>query len=130
MNTTEAVLLLRKVHAYRPAQHIDELTGDAWAEALDDIRYVDADEALVAIVKRTSDWITPDAIRAEVRRIRNRRIDQHPPVEPPPDLDPQQQLAWTRAIVRRIGDGEQIPDQYRGALHARDIRQLTGGTAA
>jgi hypothetical protein len=129
MTPTEAVLLCRYVKAACPQQHIDEYTPDAWGDLLGDLRFADAKEAARNLGQRQH-FIDPADIRAEVRRIRNRRIDQHPPVEPPPDLDPQQQLAWTRAIARRIGDGEQIPDQYRGELTARDIHQLTGGTAA
>ena len=127
MNTTDTVLLLRRIKAYRPAQIFDDLTAEGWAELLEDIRYEDAVEGVVAYVRMKPDFITPDIIRDQVTKIRNKRIADHPPVEPPPGLTVPQYLEWQRQTNKRIGDGEQLADTARGPLHARPMPpSLTG----
>lgn len=134
MTPTEAVILLRKVRAYRPAMILDEYTGEAWAEALDDIRPQDADQALRNIARRTSDWIDPAMIRAEVKRIRTQRIAAHGEPIPPEGLTTAEYVEWLADVRRRIGDGETIhgptyrePDH--DALAAQRERQALGGAA-
>lgn len=129
MTPTEAVTLCRYVKAICPQQAVDEYTPMAWADLLGDLRFVDAKEA-ARTLGQTKHFIDPADIRQEVRRARNRRIDEHPPINPPPDLTPQQQMAWARETARRIGNGETIPDTFRGQLHHRNIHELTGGDAA
>lgn len=132
MNTTEAVLLLRKVRAYRPAMVLDEYTGDAWAEALDDVRFEDADRAVRSIARRTSDWIDPAMIRLEVRRTRDRLVEEgRSKLDPPPFTTVDAYHAWIREACRRLGDGE-TPEAInasnsRGELKPRDMRGITAG---
>lgn len=74
MNAEEALLVLRKVKAYRPAQAIDEYTADAWEEAFDDIRYPDALLAVRNLGRASSSYLDPANIRSEVARINAERI--------------------------------------------------------
>jgi hypothetical protein len=69
MNAEEAILTLRKVKAYRPAQAIDENTAEAWQEALDDIRYEDALLAVRNLGRASGDFLEPAKIRIEVTRM-------------------------------------------------------------
>lgn len=113
MNLAEAATVLRKVVAYCPSQSVDEYTPDAWAEALDDIRLADALEAVRIIGRRElepgqSRYIEPGHIRAEVRRIRSRRIETHRMPEPPPELEGRELYEWLADTYRRIGDGETV----------------------
>jgi hypothetical protein len=68
MNYEEAVLVLRKVRAYRPSQIIDDLTSDAWQEAFYDIRYEDALLAVRNLGRLSSKYLDPAQILAEVER--------------------------------------------------------------
>lgn len=105
MNAQEAALLCRYVKACCPQQAIDEYTPAAWGDLLDDIRLDDAKLAVKALVKRQP-FVAPAEIRAEVKRIRSKRIAEHPPLVPPPGLDNAQEHAWLAAATVRIGDGE------------------------
>ena len=73
MNAEEAILTLRKVKAYRPAQTIDEYTAEAWQEAFDDIRFEDALLAVRNLGRASGDFLEPAKIRTEVERIRAER---------------------------------------------------------
>lgn len=113
MNLTEATQLLRAVKAFCPSQQIDTFTFEAWAAALDDVRYSDASQAVVRLAKRDlepgqSRYIEPGHVRAEVKRLRRERLDKHPHVEPPSGLDAAEFLAWQRGVRARIADGETI----------------------
>lgn len=129
MNHTEAVKVLRKVKAYRPAMLIDDMSGQAWHEALSDIRAEDALEAVANIARRTSDWIDPSMIRTEVGRIRDKRCEGVTPPVPPAGLTQAQERDWVRKAWQRIGDGQQVQDGDRGELtHTIDVKAL-GRTA-
>ena len=108
MTRTETVALLRIVRAVCPAQKFDEYTPDAWHELLDDLRLEDCRLAVKALGQRQV-FIAPAEIRAEVRRIRRERLDRTPLPVPPPDLTPQQTLAWQRDTNRAIADGTYQP---------------------
>lgn len=69
MNAEEAILTLRKVKAYRPAQVIDEYTAEAWQEAFDDIRFEDALLAVRNLGRAGGDFLEPAKIRVEVQRL-------------------------------------------------------------
>lgn len=86
-----------------------------WADALSDVRYVDAVEAAKNLIRdRTSDQrsLTPGDVRAEVRRIRHRRVADAPP--PLPTADPDDVAAYQAERKRLLGllaDGDQTPNQ-------------------
>lgn len=100
----------------------------SWAVALDDIRFVDARDAIVAHYRASSDWLMPQKVISEVRRIRTKRIAEAGDLTPPPDLTPLETLAWLKEARRRIGDGEAV-DQLAayGDLtprHMPDLRRV------
>lgn len=107
MNAQEAALLCRYVKAACPQQAIDQFTPTAWADLLSDIRLEDAKLAVKAVVSRQP-FIAPAEIRAEVKRIRGKRIDDHPPLVPPPGLDDAQERAWLVLARSHIGDGNTV----------------------
>lgn len=128
MNHTEAVTVCRVVAAMCPAQKLDEHTPDAWALVLDDIRLADAQDAVVALGKRQT-FISPAEIRAEVARIRSRRIgDQERWLVPPAEFDDDVEGArrWLAAAKARLGDGEPLDDVQgdRGVLRTRPVAAL------
>lgn len=127
MNRAEATNLWRLAQAAAPQQAFDEWTPDAWALALDDIRFADAKDALIRVVKANV-FIDIAAIRAEVRRIRDKRIADQPEPTPPDNLTPQQTIEWLRAWRTAVGDDD--PDAIaalessRGELTARDMTAI------
>lgn len=124
MSPTESVTLARYIGAHFPQQPQDEFTADALGELLAPYPFADCRAAVLAIADRGDHWCSPSDVKAEVKRIRGKRIAAHPPVIPPADVEDER--AFLLDIRRRIGDGEQIdPDAYRGELKARDMRQLT-----
>jgi len=128
MIPTEAVALTRYMRAHFPQQPIDDYTADALSELLEPFPFADCRAAVLAIAERGEKWCAPTEVRAEVRRIRAKRLEVHPHVTPPADLTPIETIAWLKDTRRRIADGEVIdPDAERGELkprHLPDLRQL------
>jgi hypothetical protein len=89
----------------------DADAATAWAMALDGLRFVDCRDAIVAHYRNETEWIMPAMIRAAVRRIRSKRIDEHPPLVPPPGLDDAGEMAWLAEATKRVGDGEQVDSE-------------------
>lgn len=109
MTPLEAAALCRFTKAVCPQQAIDEYTPDAWHLLLEDLRFEDAKAGVVA-AGRLKPFVSPAEIREQVRRMRSDRIRDFGPLPLPPDhLAGAEQLAWTRELIRRIGDGEDIP---------------------
>ena len=126
MNAPETLALLRYVKACCPAQAIDEYTPDAWTDLLHDLRLVDAKEAARNLAQQ-QEFIAPKDIRKEVRRIRADRINRHPPIDPPGDLNPIQYKRWLAKTQQAIADGQTIttptlPARDMSAVHAIDKR--------
>ena len=124
MSPEEAVALCRFTAACCPAQKFDEYTPDAWALMLEDVRFVDAKEAVVAVARK-SPWCAPAEIIAEVKRMRAKRISEFGPITPPADLDPDDTTAyreWWANVQTAIADGDLKPKEIE--LPARDMRQL------
>jgi hypothetical protein len=85
--------------------------GAVWADALADVSYATAQEVARGMAReRTSDrrWVTPGDVAAEVARVRRARVAAMPSPQPPEELDgvPAREIAWTRAYVAAIGDGQ------------------------
>lgn len=124
MNAQEAALLCRYVRACCPQQAIDEYTPAAWADLLGDVRLEDAKEAVKAVAMRQP-FVAPAEIRAEVKRIRAKRIADHPPLIPPPGLDDAEERRWLAGATKRIGDGETYDsDAAYGELIPGSVREL------
>jgi hypothetical protein len=117
MNNNEVLVLLRKVKAYCPAQAIDKYTPEAWAEALGDVAFDSANEALVRICKQPlevgrSRFIEPGHLIGEVRRIERERLAAYgTPIPPEHIIEPADYSAWMRHAVRAIADGTVKPGQ-------------------
>lgn len=126
MTPAEAQVLLTMASGV-DNRKIDE-TGDtakAWAAILDDIRFDDARVALIEHFKTSTEYLMPVMIRTAVKRMRKKRIDDHPPLTPPPDLTPLETIDWLKAARRRIGDGEVIDcDAAYGELKPRHLPEL------
>lgn len=109
MKPTEATALARYVRAHFPSQPIDEYTADALGETLAPYPSADCRQAVLNIAERGADWCSPTAIKAEVKRIREKRIADYGPIEPPAGLDPDDVRGyqrWLEAKLRAIADGE------------------------
>ncbi len=127
MTPTEAVTLARYVKAHFPQQPIDEFTADALSELLADYAFADCRAAVVAIAERGEHWCAPSDIKAGVKRIRAKRIDEHPPLTPPPGTEADQR-AWLAGARRHVADGGTVDsDAAYGELlprHLPDLRAL------
>lgn len=114
MNGREAVDLARYMRAHFPQQPIDEFTADALAETLADYPAGDCRKAILNIARRGEKWCSPTDVWAEVRRIREKRVSDYGPVEPPAGLDPDDVRGyqrWLEAKTRAIADGtDTAPD--------------------
>ena len=85
MNAQETVVLCRLVKAACPQQAIDKYTPDAWGDLLGDLSFEDCKAAVITITK-AQPFCAPSEIRAEVQRIRNRRLDRASIPAPPSEL--------------------------------------------
>lgn len=127
MNSTETLALTRLVKALCPSQKLDEMTPDAWALVLDDIRYEDAKIAIRNVYRNQGDdreWtrkIEADDILREVRRNRNAIIEAAADPIPPSGLTPAETLTWLRDARRSIADGRP-PSPVILAMPHRELR--------
>lgn len=109
MNPREAVDLARYMRAHFPQQPIDEYTADALAETLADYPATDCRAAVLNMAERGDQWCAPTAVKAEVKRIREKRIADYGPIEPPAGLDPDDVRGyqrWLGNITKAIADGD------------------------
>lgn len=120
MNIQESILLLRKVRAHCPSQKIDEYTPEAWAEALADMSYRDANDAVVWIVRQPLDlgrsrYIEPGHLIGALPQVRRNRRIQFGDIVTPPELQNsecyQQEHEYHRQVHRMITDGSLLPGQ-------------------
>lgn len=124
MTPAEAQVLLSMASAFDNRKP-DADAAKAWSAALDDLRFEDCRVALIAHFKTSNDWLMPAMIRTSVRRMRSSRLEDHPPLTPPPDLTPLQTIAWRKGMNQRVADGEQIdPDAAYGELKPRNLGDL------
>lgn len=128
MTPDQAVALCRFTAACCPSQKIDEYTPDAWGLLLADIRFEDAKEAVVKVASKQP-WVSPSEIRAEVKKLRAKRIAEFGPIPPPPAevLDPDNWKAfieWQTATEKRIADGDLKPGDLEIEAPKRDMKQL------
>ena len=108
MKPTEAAALLTIAAAYDNRKP-DADAAKAWAMALDDLRFEDCREAVVAHYRSTRDWMMPSDVIAIVKRIRRDRLMVFGALpDPPRDIDPDDtpaMLAWEYGVRRSIADG-------------------------
>lgn len=103
MTPAEALILCRMAKGACPQQAFDEFTPDMWHDLMKETRFEDAKEALVTIVKRQP-FVAPSEILSEVRKIREKRIADYGPFDPPPEVENYNR--WLGEMRRRIADGE------------------------
>lgn len=127
MTPAEAQMLLGIAASFDNRKPSEE-AAIAWSHALGELPFADCRDAVVAHYRRSTDWIMPGHIITAVKQVRAKRIEDHPPLTPPPDLDPIETTAWLRGARRRIADGEVVDcDAAYGELttrHLPDLRAL------
>jgi hypothetical protein len=102
---TEVVGLTRYIRAHFPHQPIDEFTTEALEETLTDFPLTDCRAAVLNLAERGEEWCQPTAVKAEVKRIRAKRIADYGPIEPPAGLDVLGYQRWLGNMTRAIADG-------------------------
>jgi len=134
MTPQEAVMLSGYVEQLCPQQRFNEYTGDAWADLMPEIRYVDALEAVKTLGAKQV-FIAVAEIIAEVKRIRAKRIAEFGAIPPPPaeELDPDNWRAfieWQTATEKAIADGDLKPkelDSGRDEAGVQKVKAITQG---
>lgn len=109
MTPTEVVLLTGYLRAHFPSQPVDEFTTEALEELLAPYPAADCRRAILNLADRGEQWCAPTAIRAEVKRIREKRVSDYGPIEPPAGLDPDDTRGyqrWLSGMTKKIADGE------------------------
>ncbi len=114
MTPREAITLVAAVRGGCPGMEIVEGMPQLWHEVLEDMRFEDARQAVVNLVRRSPAYIAPADIRGEVRRIRDKRLESTLLPIPPADLTPVQTIAWQRRVTREIADGTYVPPELVG----------------
>lgn len=125
MTPAEAQVLLGMASTF-DNRKVDE-TGDAaraWAAALDGLRFEDCRLAIIDHFKTSTEYLMPAMIRVAVRRMRASRIEDHPPLTPPPDLGVIETNEWLGQQRTRIANGEQIDPATYGELKPRHLPDL------
>jgi hypothetical protein len=105
-------MLTGYLRAHFPSQPVDEFTTEALEETLAAYSATDCKRAVLNIAERGEHWCSPTDIKAEVKRIREKRIADYGPIEPPATLDPDDTAAlarWLRATNTAIADGDLEP---------------------
>jgi hypothetical protein len=111
MTNAEAVVLCRLAKAACPQQQFDSHTPDMWHELLKDLRFEDAKDALIDVVKRQP-FVSPAEIRDAVSNVRRERIIRFGPLPQPPMEIEDNWTAYQRWMVetkRAIADGDLKP---------------------
>jgi hypothetical protein len=109
MKPTEVVQLTGYLRAHFPSQPVDEYTTEALEEILAPFPMADCRRAVFNLADRGEKWCSPTEVRDEVRRIRQKRVADYGPIEPPAGLDPDDVRGyqrWLGAITHKIADGE------------------------
>lgn len=138
MTPAEAAVLLGMAAAVDNRKP-DAETAKAWAAMLDGLRFEDCQAAIVEHFKTSTDYLMPVMVCTIARRIRAKRIAEHPPVEPPPHDCPTKDCtcveflrSWRLELNRRIGDGQTFDQNhfYAGQLVERgaELRALMAAT--
>lgn len=121
MNPTEVVMLTGYLRAHFPSQPVDEFTTEALEELLAPYPAADCRKAVLQIAERGEKWCAPTEVKAEVKRIRAKRVADFGVPQIPMDMDPDDTLAyrrWLRETQRAIADGQEIadPPAIKGAV--------------
>lgn len=108
MTPTQAVELTGYIEAHFPSQPVNDYTADALSETLAAYPANDCRRAVLNIAERGEQWCAPTAVKAEVKRIRAKRVADYGPIEPPAGIDPDDVRGyqrWLGNMHREIADG-------------------------
>lgn len=125
MNASEAATLLSLCSAY-DRRTIGEADAFAWADALDDIRFNDAKDAVKAHYRESREWLMPCDVRAGVKKIREARIiaaESAGQLPMPPDgLTGAEWGEWKRKALEAVANGDEVPNGRQiGESRPRDV---------
>lgn len=135
MTPQESLMVLRKVVAYQPNQRVDELTPDAWAEALEPYDVRDALDAVKKLALAPRNQYRPPFIEIgdivnEVRSVEHDRYErrQHHLHDVPSEIyaDTDRYHEWYRAGLKAIQSRDWTPPEEpeRPELPARPVESL------
>lgn len=125
MTPSDAAGLVRYIGAHFPQQPVSEHGHLALLELLGPYSFDDAKRAVLNIAERGEHWCAPSDVKAEVKRIRAKRIAEAGDLTPPPGLTDTEERRWLRATRRAIGDGQPKPDEQRVLVARPDnLREL------
>ena len=107
MNREDAIRLCRYVAAACPQQRFDSYTPNVWADIFENVpNTLDECRQAVVAIKQRQMFVDPSEIIAEVRRVRNERLDEGEKfLDPPSGLDGPAYKDWLIRERRRIADG-------------------------
>ena len=128
MRPTEVVMLTGYMRAHFPSQPVDEYTTEALEELLAPYPAADCRQAVLNIAERGERWCSPTNVKAEVRRIRAKRVADYGPIEPPAGLDPDDVRGyqrWLEAKTTAIADGTDKAPALE-SWPKRDMRAIEG----
>ena len=125
MTPTEAAALLAIAAAFDNRKP-DADAAQAWALALDGLRFEDCRDAIVAHFRVSSEWLMPAKVIAEVKRIRSKRITEFGPFDVPSGLNSIEYGEFLRVTRKRIADGDVTsPDELATpGLKRRNLADL------
>lgn len=124
MKPTEVVMLTGYLRAHFPSQPVDEFTTEALEETLAPYPASDCRQAVLNVAERGETWCSPTDIKAEVKRIRAKRIAEYGPIQPPADLDPDNVIGyrdWMVSMHKAIADGTLTPPPAIEWEQTRDV---------
>lgn len=114
----------------------DPDAAQAWALALEGLRFNDCRDAIVAHYRASRDWLMPADVRAGVKAIRRARVLAFgTPPDPPPEIagDPQRYGDWLADTTRAIANGDLTRETYQPPElvgpsdgHRESLRALAG----
>jgi hypothetical protein len=123
MKPAEAAALLTIAAAFDNRKP-DADQAKAWSMALDGLRFEDCREVVVEHYRASREWLMPVEVCNGVRRLREKRLAQAAPVQPPSDLDPDDTAGyqrWLRQTRREIADGSLVPPPVPEVDTSRDV---------
>jgi len=130
VNAEEALKICRLAKAASPAQAVDEYTPDIWAAVLEPHRFQDAYQAVIELAG-SQEWIHVSHVKRRIKQIRAARISEFGLLPTPPDgMTDREWRTWHDDMIRRIGDGEDVPKPPAlepSPQHKKRWRELVGG---
>lgn len=129
MTPAEAAALLTIAAAFDNRKP-DADAARAWSLALDGYRFEDCRDAVVAHYRSSSEWLMPQKVLTEVKRIRRQRLLDYGPLNPPASLDPDDTEAYARWIYTAqtaIADGNPPTREEMRALAVPMPKELASG---